>query len=1028
MVQIPTSRDVAYTGTRSGRISPSGPSVSVGAAVANAGQNIVQAAYDLNDLRTGEKNDLQAKAGFDLETKITQFRDAEEQAFNKAKEDSSESGIGFTRQFIEGYQGRVNNLIKENFGGLTEAQNAQARQTLLGLGNSLYGKSYAYEQQAKTNFYDRTTNSGLDTIRTQIRNNAAPYEELKKQGLAAIDSANMPEPWKAERRALWDADAAESKWRWKYAQDPQGAIGALRGSTDPSGILSAIRGVESENNPNAESSKGASGLMQVMPETGVEIAQELGDAAFPVNGTEAEKKAYLKDPEVSNRYGEHYYNKMLSRYDGDQEAALIAYNGGAERADAWLESGRDDSVIPAESAAYYKKVLGRAKTSIPFTSEDALDARVFLRGKTNKDASHISGLKDVFAVKLSRLIQAAPEEIRAGLGIYSGARSVERQAELWQEALKKYGSAEAARKWVAPPGKSNHNHGDAADLSFNGQSLRNAPEHVVKWVHENAAAFGLKFPLANENWHIEDDSTRGGRKTSQGDFASIPYERREQLAAWGEGQYNQQRTQERAAARDNYSLLIATQPDQVSPEVILRDNTLDNGDKAALINSLRTARKEGDGVNQFIAAMGAGDVSVNPYDADQKKVANKAYEKMLGAVDPEQQATVTSGFVASTGYIPEKVQADLRRGSASTDPSQVAQAMEAATVLQKNAPISFSAFDGSAAVTKNLDLYKSYTQSMGYTPDEAAKKIIAASDPEQIRRRDAIIKSEPVKKLLKGLSSSNVAAIFDKGVFSAAPDVGAGATTEQIQVGVNPEAEAAIVSDYRNVFEEALVDANGDQGAAEEIAKRRFQTMYGTTEFSPLSSNIVVRYPPEKAYPAMAEGGHDYIREQLAEAMKAEGIEADALYLQGDNMTEQDIKAGKPARYQVFYEQDGKLQRYNLPFYADVDAAKASTKAKQADAIKAAEERMLQNRTEEGRRFPEGRGTGRAERFGNDELYRGIARDNSPLGRAIERRLNRPKTEDQIEREAWDALSPEEQRSQSLDNFLDGPFQKRGNR
>lgn len=275
-------------------------------------------------------------------------------------------------------------------------------------------------------------------------------------------------------------------------------------------ILAAIHDVESAGYPNAESAKGASGLMQVMPGTGTEIAAELGDAGFPVNGTEAEKKAYLKDPAVSMRYGEHYFNKMMARYGGDKEAALIAYNGGAARADAWLAAGRDDSAIPKESADYYKKVIGRAAQTVAFTPEEASASKTFLQGRTDKDASHIANLDDGFAVKVSRLLQAAPPEIRDKLGIYSGARSNERQAELFADAVKRYGSEAAARKWVAPPGKSNHNHGKAADLSFDGQSLSKAPAEVVKWLHDNAGAYGLKFPLSNENWHIEDASTRGG--------------------------------------------------------------------------------------------------------------------------------------------------------------------------------------------------------------------------------------------------------------------------------------------------------------------------------------------------------------------------------------------------------------------------------------------------------------------------------------------------------------------------------------
>lgn len=110
---------------------------------------------------------------------------------------------------------------------------------------------------------------------------------------------------------------------------------------------------------------------------------------------------------------------------------------------------------------------------------------------------------------IAALIRAAPPEIAAGLGVLSGTRSIERQQALWQDALAKYGSAAEARKWVAPPGNSQHNHGNAADLSFNGRSLRHAPPEVVAWVHENAAQFGLHFPLSNENWHVEPLGTRG---------------------------------------------------------------------------------------------------------------------------------------------------------------------------------------------------------------------------------------------------------------------------------------------------------------------------------------------------------------------------------------------------------------------------------------------------------------------------------------------------------------------------------------
>jgi hypothetical protein len=125
-----------------------------------------------------------------------------------------------------------------------------------------------------------------------------------------------------------------------------------------------------------------------------------------------------------------------------------------------------------------------------------------------KDVAHVENLDTGFKSSLGQLIASAPPEIAAGLQIGSGYRSVERQRELWEAAVKKYGSPEAARKWVAPPGNSQHNLGRAVDLWYNGQRLDKAPAHVREWVHANAAKFGLHFPLGHEAWHIEPQWAR----------------------------------------------------------------------------------------------------------------------------------------------------------------------------------------------------------------------------------------------------------------------------------------------------------------------------------------------------------------------------------------------------------------------------------------------------------------------------------------------------------------------------------------
>lgn len=112
------------------------------------------------------------------------------------------------------------------------------------------------------------------------------------------------------------------------------------------------------------------------------------------------------------------------------------------------------------------------------------------------DRGHIDGLDPSFRSALQAMLDGAPPEIAAQIGIQSGYRSPERQAELYQAALKKYGSEAAARKWVAPPGKSQHNHGNAVDLKY-------ASPAAEKWAHENAKNFGLNFRMGHEPWHIE---------------------------------------------------------------------------------------------------------------------------------------------------------------------------------------------------------------------------------------------------------------------------------------------------------------------------------------------------------------------------------------------------------------------------------------------------------------------------------------------------------------------------------------------
>ena len=129
-----------------------------------------------------------------------------------------------------------------------------------------------------------------------------------------------------------------------------------------------------------------------------------------------------------------------------------------------------------------------------------------------------TGLNQDYAARIAQLVMAAEQELGPGaLKITSAYRSPEVQAVLWENAIKKYGSPEAARKWVAPPGKSQHNFGLAVDFAdAGGNLLRDPNSREAQWIAQNAGNFGLAVPMSWEPWQVELIGGRDGAAPSGG--------------------------------------------------------------------------------------------------------------------------------------------------------------------------------------------------------------------------------------------------------------------------------------------------------------------------------------------------------------------------------------------------------------------------------------------------------------------------------------------------------------------------------
>jgi soluble lytic murein transglycosylase len=134
--------------------------------------------------------------------------------------------------------------------------------------------------------------------------------------------------------AAWVAES-EPDWylRARYPLEYEHIVSAHARNydLDPT-LLAAVIYAESRFDADVESSAGAVGLMQLLPETARGIALRTGGAKFVVSD--------LRDPEINVRYGSWYLNHLRSRYHGDMRLALAAYHAGQGNVDDWLASGR----------------------------------------------------------------------------------------------------------------------------------------------------------------------------------------------------------------------------------------------------------------------------------------------------------------------------------------------------------------------------------------------------------------------------------------------------------------------------------------------------------------------------------------------------------------------------------------------------------------------------------------------------------------------------------------------------------------
>lgn len=119
-------------------------------------------------------------------------------------------------------------------------------------------------------------------------------------------------------------------------------------------------------------------------------------------------------------------------------------------------------------------------------------------------------LEPGFAAELQRMLSHSPYAFQ----VVSGYRSLAEQGQLWKQAAAQHGE-DGAASLLAPPGTSWHEKGLAVDLRY-------AHAGALRWVHDNAAHFGLVVPNPAEPWHLQPAWTMAHAQDGTGLPAGAP--------------------------------------------------------------------------------------------------------------------------------------------------------------------------------------------------------------------------------------------------------------------------------------------------------------------------------------------------------------------------------------------------------------------------------------------------------------------------------------------------------------------------
>lgn len=389
-------------------------------------------------------------------------------------------------------------------------------------------------------------------------------------------------------------------------------------------------------------------------------------------------------------------------------------------------------------------------------------------------------------------------------------------------------------------------------------------------------------------------------------------------------------------AYDNHkgSVQLGIETGQVaSRETILTDPGLKDSDKASLLSALDTKLKEGADVSAYISAWSqqSDAAKVNPFDAKESALNEKAFEQVMKTVPEEQANAVAENWIKTTGNVPKAVVANVRQGLNSTNAADVAKGMEEAARIYQVAPTGVEAAANGKDVKDAALAYNEYVYGRGMSSQEAGARWLNLHSPEMVEQRERLKK--PDQDFLKTLSVSDVTSALDTSILPFSSP----------SAGLTPDQQAAVMTDYSKIAEEKFLQTGGDADLAKKMALQDMTKLYGVSDVS--GAGVVTKFPPEHYYPPIA-GSQDYIRDAALKDAKSVDATALNVNLVPTKETADDIRLGQPPRYRLMFQrQDGVWDAVPGQLFSvssdEIKNMMQSDSKKRLDAAKAAHQQLI---------------------------------------------------------------------------------------